>query len=269
LRRFELSENTGKDRNVPRMEAGKWIRALREERQVKPSEVERVAREIAEAKGNPDFCVSHSTLADIESGSIPSIHKLFSLSLSLRVSLKELLLPFGIDPEESTAKASSSSEPPTGFCRLLSCPEENCLPLTPGTETQAAETTLLKLNPQDLTSLPSSLQYQFDPVRYRYAVIGSNDDSMADLLPPGSLVEVDTSQNRVEVFQWRTARERPVYLVWHDGGYCCSWCQIEGRELTLVPHPLSQRRVQRLKMPYQADIIGRVVNAWLRFQQFR
>jgi transcriptional regulator with XRE-family HTH domain len=61
------------------MEPGEWIRALREERQIKPSDVERVARAIAEAKGNSDFFVSHSTLADIEAGSIPSIHKMFSL----------------------------------------------------------------------------------------------------------------------------------------------------------------------------------------------
>lgn len=252
------------------MEPGKWIRALREERQIKPSDVERIARTIAEAKENPDFYVSHSTLADIESGSIPSIHKLFSLSQALGVPLKELLLPFGIDPEESTSKLMTTSERARGSGELLTFQGESSLPqLKPGLETQIGETTLLKLNSQDLSALPSSLQYHFDPIRYRYAVIGSDDDSMADLLPPGSLVEVDTSQNRVEVFHWRSARERPVYLVWHDRGYCCCWCQVEGRELTLVPHPLSQQRVRRLKMPYQANVIGRVTNAWLRFQQFR
>src|SRR3984893_18197402 len=83
------------------MEPGKWIRALREERLIKPSDVERITRTVADVKGNSDFYVPHSTLADIEAGSIPSIHKLFSLAISLKVPLNELLLPFGIDRRKS------------------------------------------------------------------------------------------------------------------------------------------------------------------------
>src|SRR5258708_12625021 len=79
------------------MDSGKWIRELREERFVKSSDIERISRSIADVKGNADFYVSHSTLADIETGSVPSIHKLFSLAACLKVSLEELLLVFGID----------------------------------------------------------------------------------------------------------------------------------------------------------------------------
>ena len=82
------------------MDSGKWIRELREERFVKSSDIERISRSIAEIKGNADFYVSHSTLADIETGSVPSIHKLFSLAACLKVSLEELLLVFGIDLNE-------------------------------------------------------------------------------------------------------------------------------------------------------------------------
>src|SRR5205823_5194295 len=53
------------------MDSGKWIRSLRDERLIKPSDVERITRNIAEKKDNSDFYVSHSTLADIETGSIP------------------------------------------------------------------------------------------------------------------------------------------------------------------------------------------------------
>src|SRR3954464_14915386 len=85
------------------MDSGKWIRSLREERLIKPSDVERITRNIAERKGNPEFYVPHSTLAGIENGAIPSIHKLFSIASCLKLSLKELLVPFGIDPEEMSA----------------------------------------------------------------------------------------------------------------------------------------------------------------------
>ena len=82
------------------MDSGKWIRELREERFVKSSDIERISRSIADIKGNADFYVSHSTLADIETGSVPSIHKLFTLAACLKVSLEELLLVFGIDLNE-------------------------------------------------------------------------------------------------------------------------------------------------------------------------
>ena len=83
-----------------RMHSGKWIRELREERFVRSSDVERVSRSIADVKGDADFYVSHSTLADVETGAVPSIHKLVSLAVCLKVPLEELLLVFGIDGEE-------------------------------------------------------------------------------------------------------------------------------------------------------------------------
>ena len=124
---------------------------------------------------------------------------------------------------------------------------------------------LLRLQPQDTANLPSILQSQIDPVRYRYAVIGSNDHSMADLLPSRSVVQIDTSQNRIQVFAWRSMRERPIYLVWHTEGHTCCWCQVDGRDLTLVPHPLSPKPIRRFKMPREATVVGRVTNAWLPF----
>jgi len=248
---------------LEKMEPGKWIRALREERQIKPSDIERITKNVADLKGNPDFYVSHSTLADIEAGSIPSIHKLFSLALSFKLQLSDLLLPFGIDLEESTTpdeapgmvnlQAAPVPEPPFRFQLNFDAHISN------------PETTLLKLQAQNIATLPSALQARVDPVRYRYALIGSNDDSMADLLPPGSLVEIDTAQKAVQVFAWRTLRERPIYLVWHSEGHSCGWCQVEGRELTLIPHPVSRHRIRRFKMAREATLVGRVTNAWLPF----
>jgi transcriptional regulator with XRE-family HTH domain len=251
------------------MEPGKWIRALREERLIKPSDVERITRAVADAKGNSDFYVPHSTLADIEGGSIPSIHKLFGLAISLKIPLTELLLPFGIDQKEVTEYESESGqdapqiepwsqsfaggEPPFRFA------------LNFDTNFSTEETTLLRLRPQDTANLPSVLQSRVDPVRYRYAVIGTNDDSMADLIPSKSVVQIDTSQNTVQVFAWRALRERPIYLVWHTDGHTCCWCQADGRELTLVPHPLSRQPIRRFKMPREANVVGRVTNAWLPF----
>jgi transcriptional regulator with XRE-family HTH domain len=246
------------------MEPGKWIRALREDRLIKPSDVERITRTVAETKGNTDFYVPHSTLADIEAGSIPSIHKLFSLAISLKVPLNELLLPFGIDPKEIADYEAGSRQDALQFQSLTGNEAPFRFALNFDTNCNTQETTLLRLQPQDTANLPPVLRAQID-LRYRYAVIGSSDDCMADLLPSRSVVQIDTSQNRVQVFAWRVLRERPIYLVWHTEGHTCCWCQVDGRELTMVPHPLSRQTIRRFKMPREATVVGRVTNAWLPF----
>jgi transcriptional regulator with XRE-family HTH domain len=248
------------------MESGRWIRALREERLIKSTDIERITRTIAGEKQNTDFYVSHSTLADIEAGSIPSIHKLFSLAIALRVPLDQLLLPFGIDPKDAPAYEVESAQTVLRVQTPAARGAAFRLQLNFTTNSSPQGTTLLGIQPEDLANLPPVLQARFDPVRYRYALIGSKDDTMAEILPPRSLVEIDITQNTVQVFMWRTLRERPIYLVWHTEGHTCSWCQVDGRELMLVPHPLSRQPVRRLRMPGEGTVIGRVTSAWLLFE---
>ena len=249
------------------MDSGKLIRELREERFVKSTDIERISRSIASDKGNADFYVSHSTLADVETGSVPSVHKLFSLAACLKIPLEELLLLFGIDASESRHLAGQ----PEPGARGPSATEvrEPGFRFRPNFDagSNSHETSLLRLNPQELTSLAPALPNGIDPTRYRYAVVGLKDDTMGELIPPGSVVEVDVTQNEVQVSDWKNMRERPVYLVWHSEGHSCCWCHLEGRELTLLPYPLSRQSVRRFKVPQEASVIGRVINAWLPFDQ--
>jgi transcriptional regulator with XRE-family HTH domain len=246
------------------MESGKWIRFLREELVLKPSDIERITRNIAKKKGNPNFYVSHSTLSDIEAGSIPSIHKLFSLAICLRVTLKGLLFPFDIDSDE--VPSSQLELENEGLVQISLAPSQPFkFQLNFDVNHSSEKTNFLRFPPQGADKLPSFFRSALDPLRYRYAVIGSRDDAMSDLLPPRSLVEIDTAQTTVQVFPWRTIRERPVYLIWHTDGHTCCWCQVDGRELTTVPYPLSRQPVRRFRMPGQASIVGRVTNAWMPF----
>ena len=251
------------------MESGQQIRVLREERSIKPSDIERITRAIADEKGKPDFYIPHSTLADIEAGSIPSIHKLFSLSHALKVPLTELLLLFGIDAAGSAITIAGAPSESSTVGLTYSPPSEPPFRFQLNFDTQIGtdETTLLQVQSRNFPFLPPVIRNRFDPTRYRYALIGSKDDSMGDLLPPRSLVEIDTTQKTIEAFVWRTLRERPIYMVWHPHGHTCSWCQIEDKELTLIPQPLSRQRVRRFKVPKEATVIGRVTNAWLPFNR--
>jgi len=227
----------------------------------------RISRSIADVKGNADFYVSHSTLADVETGSVPSIHKLFSLAACLKVSLEELLLVFGIDANEVRQFAGHGEPGLRGPSALEAREPGFRFQLNFDASFNTHETSLLRLNPQELAALPAALRNRLDPRRYRYAVVGLKDDTMGELIPPGSLVEVDVMQNAVQVSDWRSMRERPVYLVWHTDGHSCCWCQLEGKELTLLPYPLSRQPVRRFKVPREASVIGRVINAWLPFDQ--
>jgi hypothetical protein len=77
---------------------GVMIQKLRQERRLRPIDIERISDEIAGERGNPEYRISHATLMAIEDGSIPSIFKLISLASALGVSLGFLLALFGIDP---------------------------------------------------------------------------------------------------------------------------------------------------------------------------
>lgn len=249
------------------MNSGSWIRKLREDRFLRAREIERLSRRIVEATGNPDYYVSHASLADIEAGAVPSIFKLFSLSCFLGISYDELLHVFGVNPAD-TARFASPVDPTKTALIPIDVKEGRTSPsrLTYGTEGSSAETTLLPASPEKWPALPLNV-FKFDTQRYRYALVGSGDDSMGELIPPGSLVEVDTQQTDAERSNWRALRDRPIFLVWHAEGYTCCWCQQERGELTLVPHPSSQQPVRRYKTPRDATVVGRVVAAWMPFTE--
>lgn len=249
------------------MGSGEVIQELREQRFVKTSEVERTSREIASIKGNADFYVSHSTLADVENGSVPSIHKLFSLAVCLKTSLEELLMLFGIDAKEVRSFGVDNE---TGFRKATSNQgQERGFPFQSYLDASfhSDETTLLALDPRELATFPSTQTRLLHPRRYRYAVIGLKDDTMGELIPPGSVVEIDITLNAVQVADWKTMRERPIYLVWHTEGHSCCWCHLEGKDLTVLPYPISQQPVRHFKVPREACVIGRVTKAWLPFHQ--
>ena len=247
------------------MDPAKLIKKLREERSVKAIDIERISRSIADDRRNPEYYIAHATLAGIESGSLPSIYKIFSLAVSLRVPYEQLLLVFGVDPQEVGRYESRPGAETTDLEPVDLRERPLRFELRFDNQVNAKQTNLLAPDPEHWGKMPTSLRKRLDPLRFRYALIGLEDDSLGELLPPGSLVEIDKDQNAVELFNWRTLRERPVYLVWHERGYSCCWCQLDGEDLTLLPHPASRQPVRRYKMPREANVIGRVVHAWLAF----
>jgi hypothetical protein len=119
---------------------------------------------------------------------------LFSLAGCLKVSLEELLLAFGIDIDELRQHARQSESSLASGSQLEVREPGFRFQLNFNTGFESEETCLLRLDPKDLLGLfPPPLHKYLDPKRYRYAVIGTRDDTMGDLIPPRSLVEIDVS----------------------------------------------------------------------------
>jgi hypothetical protein len=91
-----------------------------------------------------------------------------------------------------------------------------------------------------------------------------DDYSMHPLLRPGSFVQIDNQINRVNASEWRTEFDRPIYFVELRDSYACSWAELKGPQLTLIPHPLSGAPIRQFLYPDEAEVIGQVTAVAMR-----
>lgn len=81
----------------PGLSSGERLRMLRRERGLTLRQVAGATRRIASREGNDEFAVSPGRLSEIETkGVVPSIHRLYSLSVIYNVSYREILSWFGV-----------------------------------------------------------------------------------------------------------------------------------------------------------------------------
>jgi hypothetical protein len=239
------------------MTAGKHVKALREERGLRPSDIERLSQRLADELANPDYAIPHATLNGIEGGSTPTIYKLASLATVLGIRIEEMLLAYGIDlstqgrQHETGARIESAERRPG--TRALN------VAVTAATELVNERSSLWNLLPSTLLSRMGN------PAQFSYAVVGWKDDTLCDLLPGGSLGEIDRQQNTIARFSWASMNQRPIYCLWREEGHVCCWCDQVGNLITLVPHPLSQQQSKQLRAPREVTVVGRVTNSWRLF----
>src|ERR1700730_7597594 len=82
----------------PPMRPGERLRELRNRLGITTREVEEFSRTIAEDSQNEEFYISNAWLTQLENkNSVPSIYKLYSLSVIYRAKFNDLLAVFGID----------------------------------------------------------------------------------------------------------------------------------------------------------------------------
>lgn len=83
--------------------------------------------------------------------------------------------------------------------------------------------------------VPILLMLDIDWDRGPLVLIGSSDRMMWPLLPPGSLLQLNSKVRAVAEGAW-TEFERPIYLIEYKGKFHCCHAQRRGDALRLISH---------------------------------
>jgi transcriptional regulator with XRE-family HTH domain len=254
-------------RNKMASAAGGQLKVLRQRLGMTTRQVEELSQQVAHAKNNREFYISHAWLTNIETGGFtPSIYKLYTLSAIYRYKFADLLGLFGLRLDEMIKDIFSIRLPTTHLIGKAADLEADGLrlPTRFEPELQLEKTSLLSRMIENWGKIPVSMVAHLNFGKALYGYIGLEDFTLYPLLRPGSFVEIDSRQNKIKPVQWRTEFERPIYFIELRDAYICSWCELDGDQLTAVPHPQSKQEVRRFQHPTQAEIVGRVTAAAMR-----
>ena len=249
--------------------AGQSLRAFREQLGLTMRDVETASAAVASRHRNDEFAIPPSRLSDIETkGVIPSIYRIYSLSVIYRRDARELLALFGVDLNKTAEDLQIFVPPKSHVSDALQSPVSARIPVRFDPSFDPRLTVNLGRVVEQWGVVPLNYLEQFANRQYTYGYIGSEDFTMYPILPPGTFVQIDESRNRVVEGGWRSEYERPIYFVETRDGYTCSWCAIREETLVLQSHPLSPAPVRLLKHPQEAEVIGQVVGVAMRLGEW-
>jgi transcriptional regulator with XRE-family HTH domain len=247
--------------------SGDQLRELRSRLGVTTREVEELSRKIALESENEEFYISNAWLTQIENrNSVPSIYKLFSLSVIYRTKFTDLLAAFGVLLDE-TMRYQISTPLQNTHLAALEAPgdgEVMTFPVRFDRGFSLEKTNLISRMVEQWGEVPISFIQKLDVRHCQYGYIGMDDSSMYPLLRPGSFVQIDSHMSRSDPADWHTEFDRPIYFIELRDSYACSWVELRGSALILVPHPLSGSVTRQFAYPHEAEIIGQVTAVAMR-----
>jgi hypothetical protein len=250
-------------------EAGQCLRAKRERLHLSIRRVEQLSQKIAAEKNDPAFFVPHNWVSDLENGkSKPRLAKFHSLSLIYDCDINDILALFGLNVLDLGKERGVVTLPHTHLSSLpLVHPTQSSL-MSKIHSQVPDQTNLVHRMFQGLNEMALFLVQQAGTPDVLYGYVGSSDYTLDPIIRPGAFVQIDPHQNRVIRGIWQNEHERPVYFVeLRDNHYACSWCELEGKNLLLVPSPKSSVSIRHLRYPQDAEIVGRVVGFAHRIAQ--
>jgi transcriptional regulator with XRE-family HTH domain len=250
--------------------AGKKLREMREQIGLTLRDVEISSTALAQARGIDEFVINPSRLSDIETkGLVPSIYRLYVLSVVYRAAFTELIKLYGVDLSDVVSDLSISRPAKTHRIATAGQSGEVRMPVKLDPSFDPRTTANLGRMIEHWGVVPLQYLNELSKRRYTYAYIGTDDLTMYPLLLPASFVQVDESRNQVEGGIWRSEYERPMYFVETREGYVCCWCALHPQrkgEIVLQPHPLSPVVPRILKHGSEAEVLGQVVGIAMRLE---
>jgi len=246
---------------------GQKLQEIRYRLGITTRDVTEHSQKIAEAEGNPEFHISNAWLTQVENGeSVPSIFKLYSLSAIYRVKFSDLLMMFGVDLQKLSKYEMQLQLPSTHLTSLEVYDGDRAVsfPVRFDRGFTLDKTNLLARMVEVWGEIPIALIQHLD-VRYSlYGYIGMQDFTLHPMLRPGSFVQIDPEVKKVQSFQWRTEFDRPIYFFELRDSYACSWCEVQGDQLLLVPHTLSPCKIRRFTLGTEVKVVGQVTAVAMR-----
>ena len=251
------------------MTAGDRLRLIRYKLGITTREVEDLSRAIAESKRNDDFFISHGWITRIENNDkTPTICKLYSLCAIYRIKFTELLSFFDVDLAELSKFGVETSLAQTHPADLTVYDSERTMTFPvrfdPGFD--LTRSSLLTRMAESWAEVPLALLQHLNLRQHLYGYVGLDDNSMTPLIRPGSFLQIDDSETQISHVPWKTEYERPIYFFEMRDGYACSWCELQGSNLFLIPHPLSGYPTRQLAFPTEIEVVGRVTALAMRLK---
>lgn len=246
---------------------GQRLKDIRSRLGITTRDVTEKSQRIAEGEGNDEFYISNAWLTQVENtNATPSIYKLYSLSAIYHVKFSDLLLLFGVDLPK-IAEYQISLKP--DHTQLTSAETDNGdqkieLPIRMSEGLNLDHTNLLSRMVETWGEVPIFLMQHLDIRNNLYGYIGLRDNMLFPLIRPGAFVHIDRRFKRIRTAKWRTEFERPIYFVELRDGYACSWCELQGNKLLLVPHQLSPCSIRQYLYGTDAEILGQVIGVAMR-----
>jgi len=246
--------------------AGARLKRTREGLGLTLREVEKRSRRLAVRKRNPDYFISRGWLNNIENGTnTPSLCKLYSLGAIYDVHWSNMfsffgcnLGDFGRDQAMFVPAKTKLADRPAVLDDAIVVPTDSRQRL------RLDRTNLLRRLGKIWGEIPNRLIQHLDLRDGVYGFVGMADRTMYPIIRPGSIVQIDQNQRKVQEMTWDDEHERPIYFVELRGEYICSWCEVRDGHLSVVPHPKSKCQVRRFAFPRDADIVGRVIGVTMR-----
>lgn len=255
---------------TPGPDAGRRLRAERERLRLSTRDVERLSQAIALQRNDSDYYISHTWVADVEAGKFrPKLYKLHSLSLIYQRGLDEILGFFGLDVRQAGKEQGLVDLPHTYLVPPPSIGAEEMItaPLGLRDKVGLEQTNLVSRMFERWGEVPVLLLQKMDWRTSLYGYIGMEDYTLYPFIRPGSFVQIDGRQTRIKPKGWRNEYDRPIYFVDLRDTYVCSWCEVDGSQLVLIPSPQSRQPARHVRFPGEADIIGRVTAVTMRISE--